>query len=90
MCFSTHHAKLGILKHFVIHILRYENVSGIGPTHISAQSNEYEIVKKSGKLIIYTLAIAQEKEQTNAPIYMTKKVISLKQMTEISNSLMKH
>jgi len=60
------------------------------PTQFSAQSNEYEIVKKSGKLIIYTLAIAQEKEQTNAPMYMTKKVISFKQMTEISNNLMKH
>ena len=78
MCFSTHHAKLGISKHFVVYILRYEKVYDIVPTQISAQSNEYKIVKKSGKLIIYTLAFGQEKEQTNAPMYMTKKVISFK------------
>ena len=47
-------------------------------------------LKKSVKLILHTLAISQVKEQTNAPMYMTKKVISFKQMTEISNNLMKH
>jgi hypothetical protein len=62
MCFSTHHANLGISKHFVTHILRYEKVCGIVPTHISARSNEYEIVLKSVKLILHALAIAQVKK----------------------------
>ena len=47
-------------------------------------------LKKSVKLILHTLAIAQVKERPNAPMNMTKKVISFKQMTEISNNLMKH
>jgi|LauGreDrversion2_2_1035103.scaffolds.fasta_scaffold960755_1 hypothetical protein len=47
-------------------------------------------LKKSVKLILHTLAIAQVKEKPNAPMNMTEKVISFKQMPEISNSLMKH
>ncbi len=47
-------------------------------------------LKKSVKLILHTLAIAQVKEKPNAPMNMTKKVISFKQMTEISKKIMKH
>ena len=47
-------------------------------------------LKKSVKLILHTLAIAQAKEKPNSPMNMTEKVISFKQMPEISNSSMKH